>query len=177
MRSERTIMRRSGSRWFADGPVGPGPNLMTANAAGAETNATGMEVHANTTLARDTAVFRSGVASYRMNATGVTPAIRTPVTAKYSLTAGVSYTASHWGRAATAVRGGWAGIWWYNAANGFIGAANGAVIPASPLGTWTQYTVTGIAPAGTTQGHLVISWDQAVSGEIFHIDDVHLGTT
>lgn len=141
---------------------------------GAETNTTGWEVHGQCALARDTTAFRSGVASFKMSATGSDSAIRTALASKIPLAAGTSYTASAWVRDAATLRGTRVDIWWYDSANALISAANGTAVTPAALSTWTQFAATATAPANTTQGILVITNQASATSEVFNIDDVSL---
>lgn len=69
-------------------------------------------------------------------------------------TAGRTYEASAWVRCAVA-RSVNLQIHWYDATSTFITFSNASV--AVPAGTWTQVTVSGVAPPNATQGPVLVS--------------------
>jgi len=128
-----------------------------------------------TTLTRDTTTFHTSIASCKAtkSSTGTT----VPNHGFLPVTIGQTYTASAWLNipAGTFSSFNPISIYWYNGATFLSSTSSGTTIPANTGngGTWTRYSVTGTAPASTTQCVIVFNNGQSMnSGYAFYIDDV-----
>lgn len=123
-------------------------NLLTANQASIETDATGWTAAGNTTLARSTAQAADGVASLSATATGAgaVAAILAAGAGYTPVIPGETITALGSSRAAVTPRSSYVQIDWLNAGLGVISSVVGAAANDATTG-WTNYSVTGTAPA------------------------------
>lgn len=128
-----------------------------------------------TTLSRDTTVFHTGIASCKATKTSTNTTV--PSHGALPATAGQTYTASAYLNIPAGTFSAFFPIliYWYNGATFLTFTASSSTIPANTGngGVWTRYSVTGTAPANTTQCFIVFNNSQSMnSGYSFWIDDV-----
>lgn len=141
-----------------------------------ETNVTGW-TGANATLARNTANFRTGVASMSITNTSASTAATatTPSgTSGFAVMPNAKYTASAWFKApVTTAQGAVLFIIWYDAAGVSLSTS-----PYQTLGTattaWTNATLSAIAPANAAYGAVRVYMSRTSIGEILYVDDVSM---
>lgn len=157
--------------------TGSGDNLLTANQASIETDASGWGLASNATLARSTAQAADGVASLSLTA-GAAGDMWSYSDPRTALVGGRRYTALASFRGATAGKSVDVSIQWQNAAGGVLGNSQGAAVTDTTTG-WTQASVTATAPDGTTQGRVAVAVRGAAAGEVHYADKiaVHQGRT
>lgn len=138
-----------------------------------EINNSGWTVN-NCTLTRDTAQFRSGVASGRLNsnaavATGTRFVNSIPIT---DVAQGVSYTASAWVRSGTTFTTGQVQIGWLDAAGAFMTVSAGSTVTLST--TWQQATCTATPPVGAAKAdvRVIFGPDPGTTAASAYFDDV-----
>jgi hypothetical protein len=92
----------------------------------------------------------NGVQSMSMVAVaaGTTAAITNVGTGGFPVTAGTTYTAMGWSRAAASARSVGVNINWYDSGGAFLSTSTGSTV-ANSTSTWTQVTVTVAAPASS----------------------------
>lgn len=150
------------------------PNLLTANQASIETDASGWVALTNATIARSTAQFLDGAASLAvtsvaagdMQAATVTPGV--PVIPLRSYAAAASY------RAAALARSVQTQLFWYDAASVFL-SSGGATVGADTTTGWTANTVVATAPAAAAFARVVTRIvATAAAGEVHYVDRISL---
>lgn len=131
---------------------GAGDNLLTANQASVETDASGWGFAINATLARSTAQAADGTASLLMTpvSAGDISAVTNPQSSP--VIAGRRYTGLASFRGTTVNRDARVVLEW-ETPTGSNGTTTGTNITSVTTG-WTVATVAGVAPAGTTRGRL-----------------------
>ena len=133
---------------------------------------------ANASAANSTAQALDGTHSLKFTTTGAgwySNSSTVPVTAGQTYTGVVSVRAATVGRPLIA----W--IRWNNSVGGFVGESDGLTGTSDVTTGWTQFTVTGTAPAGAVVGGVGI-WDNSSAsgvGEVHYLDEaqIALGTT
>lgn len=158
-----------------------GGNLLNANQSGIETDATGWAaVNQLPTLARSTAQFLDGIASLSITATSAAGSLsaRTAPTTAIPVTVGVSYISTLWVRGTGSAAQAQAAIYWYTSGGAFISASTSAASVA-PSGTWTLYTVTGVAPATAAYGTSVFQTSGTIPtiGDVWFVDRISFTET
>lgn len=141
---------------------------------GFETNTTNWSGLTNCSIARTTAAgtFRGGVAAAAVTATatGVTDLLSQQ---RIAVTPGQYVYEEAWIKAATTGRNHRVIIMWYNAADAYVSQTNGTIAADVNTG-FTQYAVSGVAPANITGYRLVVENTDATTpaGEVHYVDDV-----
>ena len=149
-------------------------NLLTANQSSAETNTTGLTstAYAACTLSRSATQDQVGTYSARLAADGTGPVGVTTstgtsgvaVTAYKTYTAVASVFAGTTGRAfSTAIR-------WYDTDGNAISTSTGTAV-ADNSSTWTQKTVTAVAPEGACYAAVIVATAATpANGEYHYVD-------
>jgi hypothetical protein len=151
-------------------------DLLTENQSGFETSTAGWVAGANTTIARSTAIFNSGVASLEVTATGA----GTKSTSTTTGTGGIPVSplrgygiTVRWRRSAAGGSGSiWPFIDWYDAAGALISSDGNTVGLNATLASWTSTTLSAIAPANAAYGALRVDWTGQGAGELHYLDDL-----
>lgn len=161
--------------------VQPGgtPNMLTPNEASIETDTTGWPTGTNCTLARSTSTFLDGAASLSLTATTAATirATGTTGTGGHPVVAGKSYTARASYKAGQAVTTQTAQtqLLWYNAAGGFVSGDSSGASGAVSSSAWTEFIVTGVAPAGAVYGVVQVNvFNLVAGGEVYYADRISL---
>lgn len=147
-------------------------NLLTANEASAETDATGWGVTANATLASTAAQAADGVKSVSLTAiAGSDMGAATPSTAATGklVSPGETVTGVVSVRANTTVRSCFAILQWIDAANAVLSQTIGVAANDSNT-VWTPYTVTGVAPVGAVRVRVAVQVTAPVAAEVHYVD-------
>lgn len=150
----------------------PNHNILTPNQSSLETDTTGWSPTSpiNVTLTRDTGQFADGVASLRMRsqAAGTMYANTTSITA-FTCVPGDRFTALASFKAGTVGRICTISLYWYTAAQAYIGQSDlqGADVTA----TWTQIAVTATAPANAAFVQIVVAVVGAAAANEDHFLD------
>jgi hypothetical protein len=121
-------------------------NLLRANTASVETDASGWASRSNCTIAQVGTTALDGSKSLRLTATG-TPNMGANTIDRVACIPGREYTALVAFRAVATARTCRAGILWFDSAGGLLGTNVGAAATDSTSG-WTQANVTHTAPPG-----------------------------
>jgi hypothetical protein len=151
----------------------PFHNLLTANQASVETDATGWASLLNATVARSTAQSTDGVASLSLTsvAAGDMQAATNPITTVV-VNPGETITALASFRSAVTARSCRVSIRWYTAAQVFISQSDGAAANDSAA-AWTAYSVTAVAPATTGFARVVVTvGSTGAAAEVHYVDRV-----
>lgn len=156
----------------------PAHNLLTANQASAETDASGWTNLGNTTIGSSSAQAASGSKSVSLTAiAGADMAIGSPVAASgagaIAVLPGEVVTGLASIRANTTVRSCRAQLNWYTSAGAFISATNGTAANDSNS-AWTAYSVTGTAPATAAFVRVIVYVIAAAIGEVHYADKMSL---
>lgn len=140
--------------------------------AGIEVGITGWNYAYQCTLARSTAVFRSGVASLQMTATvaGVMEAGQQTAAYVTPVLPGLTYTVAGWTRGASQARSSRMFILWWDAAGVLISGPAGPSVVGSGS-TFTERTVSAIAPANAAYMTFSLQILGAAIGEVHYADD------
>ena len=151
-------------------------NLLTANQAAIETDASGWANNGNATVTRTTSQHLSGAAALQLQAIagGNVSAVTTPGgTSAAVVTRGNWYTAMAWAKAATAARTAQVSILWLDAAGSQISGATGTAATLS-TSAWTQAVVTAQAPATAAYARVQVTVLSAVGTEVYYVDQAGL---
>jgi len=145
-------------------------NLLTANQASLETDATGWVQGANSTVARSTATALHGSASLAMTCTGAGDASCALSVGAYApVTPGVVYGGTLATKAATTGRICAVSISWYTAGGAFISATS-SPSTLSNTSTWTTIHTAGVAPATAAGARLVLDIAGPSASEVHYVD-------
>ena len=153
-------------------------NLLTANQASIETDATGWTTTSNCSVARSTAQFLDGVASLMLTSTaaGTMSAKNAPANT-VSVTVGVSYTASAAFMAAASARSVEVNINWRDASQSLLSTTSGTPVTDSTTG-WTVATVTGTAPANAVYATVEVMVNSTgAASEVHYVDSIGIFLT
>ncbi len=148
-------------------------NMLSANQASIETDATGYAA-TNTTLTRSTAQSADGAASLSSVAVAAGPATAQATTSPGSallVTAGQTYTAVGYFKAAVGTPTGRVQINWYDSAGVFI-STTGTVSTTLSAFAWTAITSTAVAPTGAGRAAINVGQSAALAGDQIFIDKV-----
>lgn len=159
----------------------PNHNLLTANQASVETDATGWAAITNVNIAQTAAQAQSGTKSLSMSsvAGGAMAADTTPITTVPAVP-GETYTGRASVRSAVSARNCRVNLKFYTAASALIGAAsNGAQVADTTVG-WTEIFCTAVAPL--TTAYVRVEVEVLATGgaaEVHYVDEAQLrhGTT
>jgi hypothetical protein len=147
------IANADGTNSFSDIGVNPQTavpglwvNLLTANQASIETDATGWSAISNCSISRITTQSLDGAASLQLSSTAAGNMV-TELNPLHGITTspGKSVMAQAHSKANTAGRNCFLAIRWYNAANTFLSDSFGATVANVTTG-WTLYQATATAP-------------------------------
>lgn len=138
---------------------------------------TGWDPGGSTTIARSTAQGLHGIASLSMtrttgSGTGNIFAFTSPVT-RFEVTAGQTFTAMAWFRAATNARDVHVIIQWWDADANFLDSISGATALDSST-AWTQRTVSGEAPTGAAFAVVIPQAQSVPADETHYVDQIGL---
>ena len=155
------------------------PNLLTANQAGIETDASGWIPGVGApTKTRSTAQALDGSASLSLVATAVGPATITGlVNPRPAVAAGKTHVARAWVRSGIVARNARIRIAYYNAAGTWLMSGASAATPTTTTG-WTELTHSLAATDPTTVSALIeIQFENTLVGEEFFLDRISLVET
>ncbi|MFF4403582.1 LamG-like jellyroll fold domain-containing protein [Streptomyces sp. NPDC001404] len=155
-----------------DAGSGGGSNLIDANASDIETSAAGWSAGSNTTIVQSTAQAHTGTHALKMTGTA-TGAMFAFTNARYSVTAGTSYTASAWFYCASPGRSVYLDIDWYNSSGTYISSATSTTYTLTP-GVWTQVSFNATAVAGAASVVYSLSPTANTAGDVFYADTITL---
>jgi len=146
-----------------------GVNLLTANQASIETDASGYGHLTNCAASKSSAKASSGASSLAMTATASDVAIAQTVSPYCPVVPGVSYTGYGEFVAATTARICQVYVQWMDSGSGFISnsMSTGYTDNTSAFGA---ATVTAKAPAGAAFASLVVVANSVVDGEVHYFD-------
>lgn len=147
-------------------------NLLSANAASMETDATGWTAGGSTTLAVSSTHALDGAQSMKMTASSSGSPSMTQSGGHILATVGKTYTASLVCYPNSTTRTVQVKINWLNSGGGTISSVTGSVTETAA--TWKLAFVAGTAPAGTTQMDVVCTVVSASSGESHFLDEIGL---
>jgi hypothetical protein len=152
-------------------------NILSANVASIETDATGWAVDTNCSITRTTGQYSVGVASLQITATASGEAIVRTASA-YAVQANIGYAVTCQVKANTNARTTKVGIRWINSGGTTISTTFGTAANDS-TSAWTTFTATGTAPATAVTARVVVSVAGNASSEIHYLDKIsfHAGTT
>lgn len=150
-------------------------NLLTANEASAETDASGWIVSGNATIASTGVQAADGTKSVSMTAIAAADmAIASPVAnsgaGAKTVSPGDTITGLVSIRAATTVRSCRAYLYWYTATGVLIGNSLGGTAINDSNSAWTNYSVTAVAPATTAFVKVTAYVVAPAAGEVHYID-------
>lgn len=125
------------------------------------------------TVARSTAQFHSGVASLLFTPDGTTNNGRPENSDKFAVVPGASYSFGSWVRASAAFSSVAIRVNWFDAQGNFLSLSAGTITPLT-ANTWTNLTLTAVAPAGAATASLNPFATTAVApaATLFYVDDV-----
>jgi hypothetical protein len=185
---EQILLTSSSSLW----PVPPAPvtvdafataaNFLRGDAATFEAGLAQWQPAVNATLTRSTAQAHSGTGSMLMtSAAGGTTRARhctpaDPDVFTYGIAAevGDTVTGRWWTLAATTGRTTQAGLEFYDGTGTILGTVTLGSAAPNNTSTWTQATVSGVAPDGTVRAVLVTHVSSPAAGEGHYFDDMWL---
>lgn len=152
-----------------------GPNLLTVNQQGVETNTTGFTNGTGTTIARTTAQFRTGTASLsfmRNSGAGTGTARATTLTGLNgtAVTVGVTYVGQCWVLAATAGTATMR-MFFYDAAGTQIGSPTSGTAKAVTTTAWSAASVIVTAPTGAAFAAIDVTSSAIAASEMWFADD------
>lgn len=150
-------------------------NLLSANAASIETDASAWGVSLNCTVAQSSAQSLDGTHSLAMTASGAgtMEAITATGTSGIPVVPLVTYSVMGWFRANTTGRTCQVQIVWYTAAGTVIGRSTGVTATDSSSG-WTQSVSSSQAPSNAAFAAVVAQVASAGAGEVHYLDQVGL---
>lgn len=146
-------------------------NLLSANAASIETDATGWNPLLNCSIARSTAQARYGGASLAMTATAAGDMVAE--TGLFPIAQGQLYTALESFRAAATGRQTRIEVNWFDSAGAFLFGTLAMLVTDTTTG-WVQSLMEMIPPAGATQARVLATVLAAAAGEVHHVDGAGL---
>ncbi|MFE7399612.1 hypothetical protein [Streptomyces sp. NPDC057557] len=155
-------------------------NLLPANTAGIETDASGWTAGANTTVARNTTRFYTGAASLGMTATA-SGSVTATVSARVAVTAGTEYTAYAYfaNIAAAAGRVATVRVDWYAAVSGgtALSSATSAGATLANATTWSTPPpiLIATAPTGAAYASVTITVTGMAAGSVVVADAIAFG--
>jgi len=152
----------------------PYSNLLTANQASAETDASGWINVSNATVASSSAQAAAGTKSVSLTAiaaatmqAGLSPYTTMPITPGQTITGRADF------RTAVTARQCRVYCTWYNSGGGVISYSNGAFVTDS-TSAWTTATVTAVAVAGAAYVGLLVEVASPGAGEVHYVDKMSL---
>lgn len=147
-------------------------NLLSANQSSLETDTTGWISGGNAVIARSTAQALHGTASLSITAPG--PGDSFIIASPYvPVTAGQTYTASVYFRAAATPRTVSLYFRWFNSSNVQISQFQGGFQTDRTTG-WTRATFTGVAPAGAVSASVLPYVNGMVANEVHYVDGLQI---
>lgn len=150
----------------------PNHNLLTANEASAETDATGWTNLANTTVAQSGAQFMDGSKSISMTAASAADMSMRNASNK-TVTPGEQITATAFFRTAVTARACKVGIQWLDSGSSQISISYGSTANDTTSG-WTQATVTATAPATAAFCRIVAFVTAPANAEVHYVDEAQI---
>lgn len=150
----------------------PYHNMLTANEASIETDATGWTSSTNATLAQSATQAADGTKSLRLTAASAADMAAVMVTSK-TVIPGETYTAVAFFRASTTGRSIKTGIQWRDGADALISTSYGTIV-ADTNAAFTQASVTAIAPATAVKARVIIYVVAPANAEIHYVDKMGL---
>lgn len=166
--------QRTGEIWrHKRPPIMGAANLVTGDFD--DNTVQGWAQNANCSVAATTAQQQAGTHSLQVTATAA--AVFSTISAEYAVTAGTSYFATAFVRAAATSRLVAVQLFWYNGSHGFLSQSNGTNVTAV-TGSWTRATVGMVnAPATAAFGRLVVSYAAGAAGEVQYVDTATVDDT
>lgn len=155
-------------------------NLLTANQASAETDATGIANESNATIASTAAQAADGSKSVSLTAIAaadmfvLVPNIIPPAAGSIAVVPGNKYTALASIRANTTVRSCRVDIRWYTAAGALVGTPSLGTAANDSNAAWTAYSVTATAPPTAAFARIRVAILAAALGEVHYVDKMSL---
>lgn len=155
----------------------PAVNLLTANQASIETDATGWENDANATVTRSTAAYAHGSASLSLTAAaGGDVRARIPTASAAAVTAGTTYTAQASFKTAATARSVRLDIRWYDVTNVLLSTTTGTAVTDSAT-VWAVATTSAAAPTNATKAVLVLVVLAAAISEVHYADKMGIAAS
>lgn len=152
----------------------PQHNLLTANEASIETDATGYTAGSNTTIARSTAQAADGSASLSLTSTAAGNVSAAGLIAGKPAIPGELFTAVASVRSAASVRSCRVDLEFLDGSNVQTGYVGGTPVNSSTTG-FVQLTATGTAPANTVKVRIwVIALSTAAGAEVHYFDKMQI---
>jgi hypothetical protein len=150
----------------------PFHNLLTANEASAETDASGWVSGGNATISSTTAQAADGIRSVGVTAVAAADMSATLSNSK-TVTPGDTITALASARSAVTARSTKVGIQWRDASDAVLSTVYG-VAANDATAAWTAYSVTAIAPVGAVKARLLVTFTAPAAAEVHYIDKMSL---
>lgn len=147
-------------------------NLFDANTAGIETDATGWTGFLNAAIARSTAQKQAGAASLAVTMAAIGDS-QVGNTAYYPVSPYTTYTASAWVFSPVAGVQSKIDIPYYDGDNVQV-AYNSTALTTLAANTWTQVTISGMAPANAVTGKAILRTTATAAGQVVYYDTASL---